>query len=248
MTQIRSTTPFIRRFTLALVLGALVAWCAAAAPAAAQCTRHLAYVDLITGGTVDTTGRNANNPGALEILGTNASGLVVDKTSATGCTRPDWFKAVVRVDLPPGCQRVVVWLDYVGTPAGWTAHVTDSETGDGFGGDAGSLPVGQNAEVQVLDELLTVWNAADNPTDVEPLLQQHLALTEGALRFTVSDQRLTIGQPTTIVETPDLERLFFLPTSPTGAENRVIWVGLNRAVNRTSRDGCGLSKALVMFE
>lgn len=219
-----------------------------ALPAQAQCTRHLAYVDLITGGTVDTTGKNAANPGPLEIFDLDGAGNLTGTTTATGCARANWFTAVVRIDLPAACERAVVWLDYDGTPSGWTVNIGDSETNNGHGGDGGSLPAGQNAEAEVLNEMMRVYSAADNPTDVDLLVEQRLALFEGALRFTVEDQRLTVGQPATILQTPDLERLFFLPTNPVAPENRVLWVGLNRTVATPSRDGCGLSKAIVMFE
>lgn len=236
--------------TLALL--AAVAFLAPPTAEAQSCIRHLAYVDLVTGGTVDTTGKDPNNPGSLEILRLDNQGNLTDQVTNEDCTaRSTWFTAVVQVDLPPQCQRAVVWLDYDGLPAGWSVNIGDSDTNNGFGGDAGTSG-GRNAEVEVFGQQLAVYNAADNPADVEQLVVQDLALREGALRFTVQDQRLTWGQPFNRLDTADLERLFFLPQSPQGGEDRLIYVGLNRVVaplgDSADRTGCGVSKALVMFE
>jgi hypothetical protein len=233
------------------LLAAVVLLAPALAQAQAGCVRHLAYVDLITGGVVDTTGVNPNNPGALEVLRLTPAGTLADSITTDQCTRPNWFTAVVRVDLPPQCNRAVVWLDYDGVPADWTLNIGDSDTNNGFGGDAGTSG-GRNAEVEVLHQQLRVWSAADNPADVDPLVTQQLGLQEGALRFTVQDQKITWGQPYNSMETPDLERLFFLPANPGASEDRVVYVGLNRVVaplgGPASRTGCGVSKAMVMFE
>jgi len=226
-----------RSLLVLLALAALVLGASSEAAAQGRCVRHLAYLDLITGGTVDTTGPG----GALEIMN-------LEKFSSDQCQRQNWYRAVVKVDIPPQCSRAVVWLDYDGAPAGWTLDIGDSETNDGYGGDAGTLPAGQNAEVQVLNQALTVYSAADNPGDVDELVHQQLGLEEGALRFTIADQALTWGQPFHRMATPDLGRLFFLPDDPVEPGNRTVYVGINRVVGNASRTGCGVSKAMVMFE
>lgn len=220
-----------RKSHLALAAAVLLA-VLVAAPAAAQCPQFLCYVDLDAGG-----GTVCPNTTIFEV--------VADSAAATTCTDGTFRAAVVRVDVPAGCSGVAVWVEYQGDPEGWTVNIGDSITNDGFGGDAGSLPLGQNAEVEVLDELVRVWSAADNPIDVDALLTQHLALRDGALKFVVQDQYLSWGQQYTALETPDLERLFFLPADPVAPENRMIWVGLNRTVNRAERNGCGARRALI---
>lgn len=220
-----------RKSHLALAAAVLLA-VLVAAPAAAQCPQFLCYVDLDAGG-----GNICPNPAIFEV--------VADSGAATTCTGGTFRATVVRVDVPVGCSGVAVWLEYQGIPQGWTANIGDSETNDGFGGDAGSLPLGQNAEVEVLDELVRVWSAADNPIEVDALLTQHLALRDGALKFVVQHQYLSWGQQFTAVDTPDLERLFFLPADPVPPENRTIWVGLNRTIANPSRNGCGARRAFI---
>lgn len=220
-----------RKSHLALAAAVLLA-VLVAAPAAAQCNQFLCYVDLDAGG-----GTICPNPAIFEV--------VANSGAATTCTDGTFRAAVVKVDVPAECTGVAVWLEYQGIPQGWTVNIGDSQTNDGFGGDAGTLPAGQNAEVEVLDELVRVWSAADNPTDVDALLTQHLALRDGALKFVVQNQHLSWGQQYTALDTPDLERLFFLPSTPVAPENRTIWVGLNRTVNNASRNGCGARRALI---
>lgn len=233
------------RTTTHLTLACLMCFIALAfvgsSPAEAQCIPHLTYVDLVQGGSIDTSG-----PGEpLEVL--QLDRVPRDPT----CDDLPWWGAVVKVDVPPGCERFVVWVDYRGKPAGWTVNIGDSKTNNGFGGDGGSLPDNQNAELQILDRTLRVYNAG-TAEEIDMMVNQLLDLEEGAMRFTVEDQKVTWGQPFGFAETPKLQRLFFMPDNPVGAENRTFYVGLNRVVNPTEgeagRTGCGISKALVMFE
>lgn len=210
----------------AMLLTALVA-----APAAAQCPQFLCYLDLDAGG------------GVVCPNGTVYPSIVTS-AAATTCTDGSFRAAVVRVEVPVECTGVAVWVEYQGIPEGWTVNIGDSQTNDGFGGDFGSLPEGQNAEVEVLDELVRVWTAADAPP-VDPVATQHLALRDGALKFVVQNQYVSWGQQYTAIETPSLERLFVLPADPVAPENRTIWVGLNRTVNNASRNGCGARRALI---
>jgi len=217
----------------------------AAAPAAAlTCVPFLTYVDLGTGGFI-------HNPGlGLTVLQMDP---IANTIFNPDCDVNQWWAALIEVKIPPQCSCAVVWVEYKGEPQGWTVNIGDSPTDNGFGGDSGSLPPGQNAEVDVLHHRLTVWSAADNPLDVEPLLTQHLALEDGSLKFLVCDQSVSVGQPFAKVDTPDLERLFFLPTNPVAPDNRTIYVGINRVVAPIGgpnglRNGCGARRALAIFQ
>ncbi len=206
-----------------------------AGAAHAQCAPgHLAYLDLAYGAAV--------------VIGPEfpAQPPVFVASSHTECGPA--FKTVLKVTVPQGCHGVEVWLDYASEPHDWTLNIGDSATNNGYGGDAGTLPAGQNAEVQILNQQLTVYSAADNPADVDAIVSESLALTQGALRFEVGDQSLAWGQPLTALETPDLHRLFFLPSTPVAPENRDIYIGLNRTIASPGRDGCGLRRAMVMFD
>ncbi len=223
------TTPILLTLAILLLGGA-------AAAEAQQCTPNLAYVDLIAGG-----GEVLSNPNFM---------IIEDGTVPGGedCDPDTWRAAVLKITLPEPCSCGIVWVEYVGEPHGWTVNIGDSPTNDGFGGDGGSAPAGQNAEVDVLDQLLSVWSAADNPNDVDLLLRQHLGLRDGALKFVVCDQYVSVGQPFSNLNTPDLERLFFLEDDPGSPDNRTIYVGLNRTVNRATRNGCGARRALAIFQ
>lgn len=203
-----------------------------ATPAAALCTPFLCYVDLnLAGGAIC-------NPQVFTNVAIQQNG------AATTCL-DSYQSAVVEVEVPNDCTGVHVWVEYHGVPQGWTVNIGDSQTNGGFGGDFGSLPEGQNAEVQVLDEILTVFNASSTPIPVDPVATQHLSLRDGALNFVVQNQYLSWGQPYTALATPDLQQLFFLPASPTAPANRTIYVGLNRTIADASRNGCGARRALI---
>ncbi len=222
---------------LAFCLG--VALLLSGVAAHAQCPAgHLLYLDLVAGVSVPvpTNSPYFHFPVPLQPNG-NAD-----------CAPATAYATVVRVTVPPGCHGAVVWLDYAGEPHGWTADIGDSATDNGFGGDGGTLPAGQNAELQILDQELSGYSAADNPADVDMIIRQDLALTHGAFRFEIANQSVAFGQPMTALETPDLQRLFFLPDNPVAPENRDIYVGLNRSVGSPGRNGCGLRRAMVMFD
>lgn len=239
MNRLNRFRPTPSRLALAVLLLS-----GAGAAQAQPCTDALAYVDLQTGTIIEDV---ANGLDVLQMH------QIVKTPFNKACVAKAWKAAVIEVTIPPQCDRAVVWVQYQGAPVGWTANIGDSESNNGFGGDFGSFPLGQNAEVDVLDHRLTVWNAADNPQDVEQLLTQNLALTDGSLNFVVADQSVSLGQPFSKLATPDLDRLFFLPASPQAPDNRTFYVGLNRVVDpiggkNTSRNGCGARRALVTFE
>jgi hypothetical protein len=226
-----------RRTVVPTVLAALALLVLVAPPAAAQgCPAYICYLDLVQGAAICPNG---------SVYQVTALGDVA--TTDPDC--PATVKAaVVEVTVPAACSGFATTIEYGGAPRGHTVDIGDSVTDNGYGGDAGSLPAGQNAEVHVVNDQLLVYNAADNPMDVETLATANLALEDGALRVVVGNQSVSWSQPYTALETPDLERLFFLPDNPVAPENRTVYVALNRVIADTSRTGCGVRHALIFTQ
>ena len=227
-----------------IALAALLVPCAART-AAAACTPFLEYIDLANGGGTIST--NASVYPAPQ-----SNGVVNTQYNPT-CNAALWRAVVAQVNVPVGCSGVAVWVQYDGEPEGFTLDIGDSDTDNGFGGDAGSIPNGQNAELQILDNVLSAYTAASLPAGVDTIALQHLALTDGALDVVVKDQFVSWGQPYNDLATPNLKQLFFLPASPTGNDNRTIYVGLNRVVapvngQDTARNGCGARRAILVLK
>lgn len=217
--------------------------------AAAACTPYLAYFDLgAGGGTINA------NPTIYTQLRSDTV-VTTPENPVSTCPNPSAWRAVVaKVDVPAGCSGVAVWVQYEGEPSGFTLDVADSETDNGFGGDGGSLPAGQNAELQVLDDDLSVYNASSVAANVGQLTNQQLALKDGSLNVIVKDQFVSWGNPYGALSTPGIQQLFFLPPAPvTAPANRTLYVGFNRVVaptggQDTSRNGCGARRALLVLQ
>jgi len=247
----------MRRLRTLMFATALAAALGAGAPqvAAAACTPYLAYFDLGAGGGTILGGP----PGTYTQLRSDTV-VTTPYNPISTCANPSAWRAVVaKVDVPAGCEGVSIWVQYEGEPVGFTTDIGDSDTNNGFGGDGGSLPHGQVAEVQVLNDGIEVYNAVPFPTDVLPdyveqLVTQQLALKDGALNFVIKDQYVSWGQPSTILRTPHLKRLFFLPPAPvTAPDNRTLYVSFNRVIAPTgspdtARNGCGARRALLVLQ
>jgi len=232
----QSAAPLV---ALAAALALLVL---AAPPAAAQCPAYLCYLDLVGGGAVcPKTSVYQNVDGSFPMQSVDFG------TDSAACATSGKSK-VVRVNLPDGCSGLTVIVEYGPEHDGHTIDIGDSVTDNGYGGDAGSLPAGQNAEVHVVQDQLLVFSAADNPVDVDTLATANLALEDSAIKFVIKDQFVSWSQPYTALETPDLERLFFLPSNPVAPDNRTVYVALNRVVADTSRLGCGVRHALMFTQ
>lgn len=230
------------------VLAAVLLCLAAAPPAQAQlpaCQPYICYVDLGPSPSFICPNSAVYPPAGRR------SDPIVTTADNPGCDVSFWKAAVVQVDVPPECSGVTVWVEYAGTPEGWTVNIGDSDTNNGFGGDGGSLPSGQNAEVQILNQVLSAYSAADDPTGVDTIASHQLALRDGAVKFVVKDQFVSWGQPYSALSTPQLDQLFFLPTDGTG--NRTIYVGLNRVISPVNgpsgfRNGCGARHAILFVQ
>jgi hypothetical protein len=225
----------------ALILASLLVPCAAQT-AAAVCTPYLEYIDLGAGG-----GTIATN---LAVYPTTQSNPVINTPYNPTCTAALWRAVVAQVNVPAGCAGVEVWVQYDGEPQGFTLDVGDSDTDNGFGGDSGSLPAGQNAELQIVNDNLSVYSASSNAADLVQLATQQLALKDGALNVAVKDQFVSWGEPYSALSTPVTQQLFFLPA--TAGADRTIYVGLNRVIlpingQDTARNGCGARRAILVL-
>lgn len=227
--------PHVRTYLLA-ALAAVALLGLAASPAAAQCPPFICYLDLVSGHAICPNDAVYKNT----VDGQRIEDAHFDDLSGSCSATPHGI--VVRVDLPAGCTGLEVITEFDSDTEGHQLNVGDSVTNNGFGGDAGSSPVGQNAEVHVVDDRLLVFSAADNPGDVDTLAGADLALRDGALKLVVDDQFVSWGQPYTAMETPDLERLFFLGNNP---DNRTLYVAANRVIANLGRIGCGVRHVLM---
>lgn len=219
------------RFMNAFSVAAVLALCASAT-ASAQCSPFLCWVDLANGGSFICPNPNVYN--------VQVGPIAIGADNPT--CNPATIAALVKVSLPAGCTGLNVWVQYEGDPDGWTLNVGDSVSNDGFGGDSGSSPEGQNAELQILDERLGVYSAATEPSGVDTLVTQQLALKDGGFNVVVGNQALSWGNPYSAMASEDIQDLFFLGANP---DNLDVYVGLNRVVSGTFRSGCGLRRALL---
>ncbi len=228
------------------------------------------FAALLSGGAAQA---QCPNPGGFAVidLKTCALGMTtgfsgVTLTSCTPVGTPakcpassGWKQALLKIALPNGCTQANVTIEYEGTPCGWTADLGDSSTNDGFGGGAGGTTL-SCAEAQVLSTPLATGVA--NPVATmgvysscqggvaDNLANASLALTNGALKFTVKNQFLSWGEPLTVLQTPNVKRLFQLPdTLGPNADGSTLYLGLNRVVfGPGARIGNGARRAIVSFQ
>lgn len=235
-----------------LVLSALLAIVLASGTSWAQCPNPGGFlvIDLKTcaiGQTTGFTGVTVQSP------------CVAVGTPASCPASSGWKQAVLKIALPAGCTQANVTIEYEGTPCGWTANLGDSSTNDGFGGGSGGTTLAC-AEAQVLNSPLAA--GVGNPLStlgvysscqggvVDNLANSSLALANGSLKFTVKNQYVSWGEPSTILQTPNAKRLFQLPdTLGPAADGSTLYLGLNRVIfGPGARIGNGARRAIVSFQ
>lgn len=231
------------RWRVALLVSLLLAFVAAAWPATGDAAPQLvAFINL----------RNTSSvPPTFIPVGSAVTGLSSLALSPHAGNDGTFFMLAVRVDLT-GFTRACFTLDYEGTPAGWTLNVGDDSFNDGFGGGALSSSV---AEVQILEEIMSMFSIALAPGVVDQLVTERLRLLDGAFKICVGDDLLTWGNPAGALSTTNSKLGFQIPDlapatgfSPAGNGNREIFAGFNRVVSGTARNGVGLARVLITLE
>ena len=161
-------------------------------------------------------------------------------------TYAGWGRTVAKIDLGRECKCANIVAEYEGLPLGWTMNIGDSPSNDGYGGDAGSAD--SEAEMQIVNQDMSVYSSALGPGIVDNLMTQHFGLNNAALKFVVCNQSLSFGNPNGVLRTPNSKLLYALPDAGAG-NNSLLYVGLNRVVSGPgARVGKGLRRATISFQ
>ncbi len=130
-------------------------------------------------------------------------------------------------------------------PTGFTVHVADSPTCDGFGGDAATSS--NDAEVQLSGTTLGVY-ANQNASPPSMLLYSDAAFVAASgctmFTWTVRDQFFGADVGSVSEASPYLLRID-PPTDTEGVPDALWYVGLNRSYGSTARSGTGVSTATL---
>jgi hypothetical protein len=235
-----------RKIIFAAVCSLLVVGVPAAVQAA--CPAGFAFLDLKTGTAYSTLSSYVTYH-----TGTGIVSGVPTAVPATGCA--GWKMAALKIVIPGApntCTQANIVVEYEGAPKQWSTNLGDSPTNDGFAGDAGTT--NHSAELWVNNEDLSLASAnmlaPFGLTIDNPLVTQHLALTDSSLKFVVKNQYVSWGQPFGLVQTPATKNLFAIPdTSVPAADQRAIYLGLNRVITGLAgRTGCGARRVMITFQ
>lgn len=170
-----------------------------------------------------------------------------------------WSAACIRVDVTTQTD-ILVETTYGAPASGWTFHVADSFTNNGFGGDAATQE--NDSEAQVLGKTLTVY--ANQKGSSNPIYQVVFpTLGGGNVCYKISDQFIGwkrgvwYGSSSTLTSPPnqsELELFAFLNQTdiedPSGFADNFVWICGNRVMDGGSpgaggRVGSGLSKMRI---
>jgi hypothetical protein len=224
----------MRHFHKAL-LATTLGLCVSAA-AHAQCKSPMFYADLKQGAVIN------EDPALFQVISPMTPSLLD--------TCRGWQEMVLQLNIPKDCTAVTLDADYEGTPVAWTLNIGDSPTNNGYAGDAGTTV--HNAELWILDQTLALANAGNSPGVIDnPLIYDHLALTDSGLKFLVRDQYVSWGQPFQSVQSPVNKLLFALPDTTLDESQNAIYAGLNRVISGApwnGRTGCGLRSVVIRFQ
>jgi hypothetical protein len=230
----------------AALLGLLLTMVAAALPA----TSHAAPPQLAA---VIVLRDSSSVPHVFVPVGTAVTQVAPFALSPNAGNDGTFWATTVKVNLT-GFTTACFTLEYEGTPAGWSFHVGDDSTNDGFGGGSPGLS-SSVAELQILEEVMAMYSIALGPGVVDQLAIQQLSLLNSSLKICVADDLVTWGNPAGGVNTTNSKIGFQIPDnapatgfSAAGNGNREIFAGFNRVVNGTARNGVGLARVLITVQ
>ena len=133
-----------------------------------------------------------------------------------------------------------------GNPQGWTVHVGDDAINDGYGGGGAEFqvltftPVTNNFESTYFGIYAPIFGGVDK------LVDRRISVKDGALRFTVANQEITMGSPYEVFQSGNAKNLIGLPGS--GGDMR-LFAAFNRVISgRPDRTGTGVRRVVISTE
>jgi serine/threonine protein kinase len=126
-------------------------------------------------------------------------------------------------------------------PKGWTFHVSDSPTGNGFGGDRGTHS--NDAELHITGQTLLLYGSDYVSSRVLHEDKNYIEAEGCSERsFWIEDGRAQASEPCMTVQSEGSLRIF-PPEDAEGKPDGLWHVGLNRSFASSARKGTGLVRA-----
>ncbi|XP_033123917.1 signal peptide, CUB and EGF-like domain-containing protein 1 isoform X3 [Anneissia japonica] len=164
-------------------------------------------------------------------------------------------QAVIKVDFSGLCKSVKFVLLYGEAPTSWTVDISDSQTGDGYGGSRDQLKATNIAETQIFGRQMRIYSNSlpghtDATIDGGLLLKVIDNIAEEGSRLTlhISDERIQWNNHKTQKGVMNSKYLYTLSgQEPLFGEEMEynIYAGFNRVPGGTFRSGTGLCEVNV---
>ncbi|MFM6827393.1 MAG: Calx-beta domain-containing protein, partial [Dolichospermum sp.] len=167
-------------------------------------------------------------------------------TSPTDSNGDGYLETVVKVNYQAQLDQVKFIVNYDKSPTGWTLNIGDSATNDGYKGDASTQS--NDAELQILNQNLTVYGNDYTPTTLNPLANiTNFANNVNSVELVISNGQVVWNSPNAVgsLNTPYLYALNGQPDAE-GPVNYDVYASLNRVINGTYRIGSGASKVTII--
>lgn len=162
---------------------------------------------------------------------------------------PDDKRVVICINLDPAktsFTEATFNVEYKKKAVGWTVNIGDSASNNGFAGDGADQS--NDAEVQILDNVLSVYGSDYIPPGVRLLLRSS-PVVEGkraSIRLTVKNQFLSWGYDG---QNSDLSSQYLYALNgqrdDEGSVNYDIYAAFNRTIASAGRNGSGVRKIIV---
>ena len=164
-------------------------------------------------------------------------------------------QAVVKINFSGPFQKARFVLEYDEDPREWTLDISDSPTGDGFGGDGGEH-TSYVAETQILNRQMRIYSNS-LPGHTQETINGGLLMkvvddivdVNTRLVIEISDERIKWNNHNDVRGSISSRYLYSLENqSPLyGLPDYSIYAGFNRVPSGSYRSGSGLCRATVVL-
>jgi uncharacterized protein (TIGR02145 family) len=159
-------------------------------------------------------------------------------------------RAVIKVTLdgsvyPDGYTEATFKVKYTEPRQGWTVNIGDSESNNGWKGDAGTQS--NDAELQIFDDKMVVFGNDYRPEpELNPLLSYTLQEGRSNITLSVKDRFLGWTYKGRVGEHKS-EFIYALngEQDDEGQINYDIYAGFNRTIGSAGRNGTGVGKVII---